>query len=338
MNLMKKCFWLIVLILSFSCSDKEVNVSGFIVEPKNLTLSKGDVVQLSYIVSPYRADNKTIAWKSNDINIATVSATGVVTAVAQGNTQIIATTNDGNFTETINVKVLRGSPSEDSIALIKLYEIAENLYWDITKPMDKWQGVVLSPGRRVLEIYWNNNIYITNQLDPSIGNLAMLKSLKLLFYGWGTHTITIPKEIGMLTELQELFFYGFTGQIPSELGNLTKLEYLYFDRNNLTGGGIPKELGNLINLKSLVFYRCNLSGSIPKELGNLTKLRELNFYYNQLSGEIPQELENLKNLIDLDLSYNYLSGNIPQYLLNRFNRWSFCPQYGDGFDNFDCGW
>jgi hypothetical protein len=312
------------------------------------------------MVTPYSADNKSVRWTSNDVSIATVSETGLVTAISDGKTQIVAKTNDGHFSDTVSVTVARGSSAGDSIALVKLYEIAENLpYWDLTKSMDTWEGVVLNKNRRVEYIKIYESIYISNKIDESIGNLGYLKSL-WLSAAYATSAVTIPAEIGQLTELQDLFISeGFSGSIPPDLGNLTNLLRLDIFYNSITGD-VPKELENLSNLEWLIISCTNLAGSIPKEIGNLTKLQYLNLWgnkltgeipaelgylteleklsleNNQLTGEIPQSLGNLNKLHHLDLTFNSLSGTIPQSLLDRFGYWSFCPQNGTNFDNLDC--
>jgi len=336
---MNKLLTLLILCLLFLAflpgCEKEVKVSGIIVEPKNVYLSKGDVVQLACLVTPFSADNKSVRWTSNDVSIATVSQTGLVTAISDGKTQIVATTKDGNFTDTVSVIVARGSPAGDSIALIKLYEIARYLpYWDLSKPMDTWEGIVLNADRRVLYIT-GTVISIKKPLDVSIGNLTFLKYLALSAE-YSSGNIIIPVEIGMLSDLEHLAFYdNFSGTIPPELGNLTQLKSIMINENALIGT-IPKELGNLSNLESLVIANCQLSGTIPKELGNLTELEEIYLSANQLSGNIPIELGNLTKLKELHLHRNKLSGQIPQSLLDRFEKWSFCPQNGTKFDNLDC--
>ena len=306
------CFLGIVIFLFCGC-EKEVEVSGIIVGTNNLKLSQGDIVIFPYLIKPYSAKNKSVKFTSKDSSIAEVSTTGVVKANALGKTQIIVETEDGNFTETVEVTVLHGSTAGDSIALIKLCEIASNLYWDLTKSMDTWEGVVLSPNRRVLYIYKDYFITIKDPIDATIGNLSFLKSLQLGGSYWDSHVV-IPPEIGLLTELEELSF------------------------ESRFSGIIPKELGNLVNLKYLDIRGTDLTGNIPKELGQLTNLTTLLLSNNALTGEIPSELENLINLTYLNVRYNYLSGDIPQLLLSRFNPWFFCPQYGEGFNNLACGW
>jgi hypothetical protein len=60
---------------------------------------------LTATVSPANATDKSVKWTSGASDIATVSDTGVVTAVATGTAIITVTTNDGKFTDTCTVKV-----------------------------------------------------------------------------------------------------------------------------------------------------------------------------------------------------------------------------------------
>ena len=128
---------------------------------------------------------------------------------------------------------------------------------------------------------------------------------------------TLPKELGNLTELTDLYLNhgGLTGPIPKELGNLPKLEQLILNDNRLTGP-LPKELGNLPKLRRFSFGDNQLTGEIPKELGNLPELFKLSGYNNQLTGPIPKELGNLLKLTDLFLNHNRLTGPIPKELGN----------------------
>ena len=67
--------------------------------------SKGATLQLTATVSPTEAADKTVTWKSSNENVATVSSSGLVTAVGNGTTTIIVTTTTGAKTATCNVTV-----------------------------------------------------------------------------------------------------------------------------------------------------------------------------------------------------------------------------------------
>lgn len=63
-----------------------------------LSLTEGDTETLIASINPDNADNKNITWSSNDEAIATVSANGLITAIAAGEATITVTTEDGGFT------------------------------------------------------------------------------------------------------------------------------------------------------------------------------------------------------------------------------------------------
>lgn len=81
----------------------KVNPTSIEIIPNQITLKEGGKSKLSYKLMPNSATAK-IYWESSNENIATVSSTGQVTAISQGNTQIIAKTDNGlSSCATINV-------------------------------------------------------------------------------------------------------------------------------------------------------------------------------------------------------------------------------------------
>ena len=83
----------------------DVAVTGVSLDKTTLTLDEGDVGQLTATVSPSNASNKSVSWSSSDNNTATVSSTGVVTAIKEGTATITVTTRDGNFQASCSVTV-----------------------------------------------------------------------------------------------------------------------------------------------------------------------------------------------------------------------------------------
>ncbi len=78
------------------CDPDPVMVSSLTVEPASKSLAIGETVTLSATVAPADADNKSYTWSSSNDAVATVTQSGVVTAVAEGNATITATANDGS--------------------------------------------------------------------------------------------------------------------------------------------------------------------------------------------------------------------------------------------------
>lgn len=65
-------------------------VEAITLNEHQLTMNKKDQFSLSVTITPEDADDKTIAWTSEDESIATVNENGVVTAVKEGQTKIYA--------------------------------------------------------------------------------------------------------------------------------------------------------------------------------------------------------------------------------------------------------
>lgn len=69
------------------------NASSVTVYPEELVLPVGETGQLKATVEPLVLPDKSVTWSSEDESIATVDENGVVTAIASGETKIIATSN-----------------------------------------------------------------------------------------------------------------------------------------------------------------------------------------------------------------------------------------------------
>ena len=81
-------------------------------------LTEGERVQLTATVSPEDADDKTVTWTSDNSAVATVDASGLVSAISEGMATITATTANG-LTASCEVNVLKRIViiSPESIAL-----------------------------------------------------------------------------------------------------------------------------------------------------------------------------------------------------------------------------
>jgi uncharacterized protein YjdB len=82
------------------------SVSTVAISPSSIAVNLGATHQLNAVVTPTTAVNKNVTWRSANNTIATVSPTGVVTAVAVGNVAITATTEDGGKVSTCNMSVI----------------------------------------------------------------------------------------------------------------------------------------------------------------------------------------------------------------------------------------
>ena len=89
--------------------DKGVPVERFSIDPVTVYLNDGDTHQLDVIVQPGKAKKgefmSSLVWVSDDENIASVDANGLVTAKMRGNTRITASTSDGTLSASCDVNV-----------------------------------------------------------------------------------------------------------------------------------------------------------------------------------------------------------------------------------------
>jgi hypothetical protein len=88
----------------FTTAVTKVEIAGGDVE-----LSIGGTKQLSATVTPNDADDKAITWSSSNGTVASVSSTGLVTALAEGTAEIKAQTSNG-VSGSIVVTVTKGEP------------------------------------------------------------------------------------------------------------------------------------------------------------------------------------------------------------------------------------
>ena len=105
----------IIAILSFmviGCGEYDLNsisVTGVSIVQGNQNLTKDDTVQLTATVTPSDATKKSVTWASSNASVATVSNTGLVTALVPGGTTITVTTTNGGKHDAIEVAVHEGA-------------------------------------------------------------------------------------------------------------------------------------------------------------------------------------------------------------------------------------
>jgi len=80
-----------------------VHVSSVSISGAMPSMPASGTLQLSAIVLPSDATDKSVTWSSSDTSVAIVDSSGLVTAIGVGSTTITATTNDGSFTDTCTI-------------------------------------------------------------------------------------------------------------------------------------------------------------------------------------------------------------------------------------------
>lgn len=86
--------------------DDTVYVTSIKVNPSEVEMEIGDSQTITTTVYPSNATNTGVLWESHNTSVATVSASGKITAVGVGNTTVTATAKDGSgVVATIDVTV-----------------------------------------------------------------------------------------------------------------------------------------------------------------------------------------------------------------------------------------
>lgn len=86
-------------------STDPIAVTGVSLEKNATSIAVGSSEVLSFTVSPYNATNQAVTWTSSNTNVATVSSSGRVDGVTEGNATITVRTSDGGFTATCAVTI-----------------------------------------------------------------------------------------------------------------------------------------------------------------------------------------------------------------------------------------
>ena len=97
--------------------ERTVPVTGVTVTPKTVDLTVGKTKQLTISVQPATATNQRYTCQSDNESVATVSNTGLITAVSAGTATITVTTEDGNKTETCAVTVSQSTSPDNPNAV-----------------------------------------------------------------------------------------------------------------------------------------------------------------------------------------------------------------------------
>ena len=93
--------------------SNDVAVTGVKLTPKTASIEINETIELNHTVSPFNATDKSVYFMSDDLNIASVTDSGVVTGLEEGMTYITVTTNDGAYSSQSRITVVDNSGETD---------------------------------------------------------------------------------------------------------------------------------------------------------------------------------------------------------------------------------
>ena len=107
------------LIVQVTEDSSIVSVTGVeIIGSSNISMIEGDQKQLTAVVTPDNATDKSITWASSNTGVAVVSNDGLVKAISDGTTIISATVN--GITASVKVTVSKKTATEIPVTSISL--------------------------------------------------------------------------------------------------------------------------------------------------------------------------------------------------------------------------
>ena len=109
----------ITLNVHSKVEDLEINV-------QNLILQEGEQYQLISSVYPEDANNKTVKYSSLDNSVVSVDSNGKITAVKEGTSKIVITTQENNIQKEVEVRVIK-KISEDDLTFDESLTINGNI-------------------------------------------------------------------------------------------------------------------------------------------------------------------------------------------------------------------
>ena len=74
-------------------------------EPKEIILYVGEKNKVIPTIIPNNASNSNIIWKSNNEEVVTVDKNGTISAISEGQTDVTATSIDGNISDFCHIIV-----------------------------------------------------------------------------------------------------------------------------------------------------------------------------------------------------------------------------------------
>lgn len=93
---------------------KGISVTGLTLDKTESKIEVGGTSIIKATVAPDNATDKTVTFNTANDKIATVDKDGKITGVAVGETEITATTNDGNKVAKVKVSVTEKSAQPDA--------------------------------------------------------------------------------------------------------------------------------------------------------------------------------------------------------------------------------
>ena len=218
-----------------------VSVTGVSLDKTTLSMDIGEEEQLTATVNPADATNKAVGWESSDTDVATVSSTGEVKAIAPGTATITVTTDDGVFTATCEVIVFEPDLPVVGVSLNKA-----TLNMDIDDE-ERLTATVNPADATNKAVSWTSS----NTAVATVDSNGKVKGIAP-----GVATITVTTDEGDFTATCEVTVNPTTGIEPLE----AFVPHIYADQ-----GHIVVRLPETANVQIVTLTGATIYSSQPSE-------------------------------------------------------------------------
>ena len=203
-----------------------MRVSGINLDKSTSSLTVGKTVQLTATLTPSNATNTTVEWTANNGN-ATVSNSGLVTAVTPGECIITATSQDGGYTANCTISIVESTGTTELVEDGLVYNLDA---LDYTSGNATWTASVgsevitfLKPGSatkngNLIDLGKDKSVYsdlpqgtgtsIINNTNEPYTTQFYIDNIRYLEDKSWMHFITGPYDIGCGNNTQQNSIYN----------------------------------------------------------------------------------------------------------------------------------
>jgi uncharacterized protein YjdB len=161
-------------------NSANIPVTSVSLNKNTTTLTVGESETLTATITPSNATNKNLLWSSNNTSVATVSTSGLITAVSTGIADIMVITEDGGHTASCVVTVNAAIVSVTGVTLNK------NTTTLTVGETETLTATVLPTNATNKNVTWNSNV-------PAV--VSVLNGT-ITAHSTGTATITVTTQDG----------------------------------------------------------------------------------------------------------------------------------------------
>lgn len=278
------------------------------------TINIGKTVRLQASVSPKKASNKNIIWKSSNKKVATVTSKGVVKGIQEGNAKITAYAADGSGKKKTCIVTVKENISLKSISVMNNYsmkvtlsdakQLTDKNFTVKTKKYEKGSynrvckiDNIITSDKKTYYVTLESVLYEQDMVQVSISGLS------------GTKTLEVRYEKAKTTTQEDIIFTATYNEKVADNIAVGK----YGCSKIVSVSGLPKgisakmsEDGKVVQLygKSSVKGKYNGVITTQDELGNTEKCNIT--YLIGASDKIVAGATTLRGIIDNSYSINKL--------------------------------